>query len=106
MMKRSCGLSLALPSQVPRDTDRASTFLEIADHDGINPVGVRWVLGKLRQAGLQTSERGHSGGLRLARSSCEATWAEVYFALEDCLGAARSDVKSQSCHLSGIWRDG
>jgi Rrf2 family protein len=107
MMKRNSRLSLALHtlSHMAHDADRTQTSSEIADHAGTNPVVVRRVLGRLRKAGLLTSERGHSGGWRLARSSNEITMADVYLALEESLVASRSDSEPHSCqverHLEG-----
>lgn len=101
MMKRNSRLSLALHtlSHMAQDTDRTQTSSEIAGHAGTNPVVVRRVLGKLRKAGLLTSERGHSGGWRLARPSHEITFADVYLALEESLVASRSDTEQHSCQV-------
>ncbi len=107
MMKRNSRLSLALHtlSHMAQDIDRTQTSSEIADHAGTNPVVVRRVLGKLRKAGLLTSERGHSGGWRLARPSHEISLADVYLALEESLVAPRSEPEPHSCqverHLEG-----
>jgi len=46
----------------PCDADEAQTSAKIAEHAGTNPVVVRRVLGKLREAGLVTSEQGQYGG--------------------------------------------
>ena len=101
MMKRNSRLSLALHalSHMAQDIDRTQTSSEIADHAGTNPVVVRRVLGKLRKAGLLTSERGQSGGWRLALPSHEITFADVYIALEESLVASRSDTEPYSCHV-------
>lgn len=107
MMKRNSRLSLALHtlSHMAQDTGRTQTSSEIADHAGTNPVVVRRVLGKLRKAGLLISERGHSGGWRLARPSNDITLADVYRALEESLVASRPDPEPYSCqverHLEG-----
>ena len=68
-MKRNSKLSLALHtlSHMAGDPDRMRTSVDIAEHAGTNPVVVRRVLGGLREAGLLISERGRSGGWRLAR---------------------------------------
>ena len=62
-MKRNSRLSLALHTlgHMAGDPDKMRTSSDIADHAGTNPVVVRRVLGKLRQAGLLTSEKGHAG---------------------------------------------
>lgn len=68
-MKRNSCLSLALHTLSHRagEPGRVRTSTEIAEHAGTNPVVVRRVLGRLRAAGLLTSERGHAGGWCLAR---------------------------------------
>ncbi len=86
-MKRNSRLSLALHtlSHMAGDPDRVRTSADIAEHAGTNPVVVRRVLGKLREAGLLTSEKGHSGGWRLAMSAESITLADVYLALDERL---------------------
>jgi Rrf2 family protein len=59
------------------------TSTDIADHAGTNPVVVRRVLGKLRQAGLLRSEKGHAGGWRLAKPAESISLADVYLALDE-----------------------
>ena len=107
MMKRNSRLSLALHTlcHIAYDAHRTQTSSEIANHAGTNPVVVRRVLGKLRKTGLLTSERGHSGGWRLTRSSNEITMADVYLALEESLVASCPDSEPHACqverHLEG-----
>lgn len=107
MMKRNSRLSLALHTlcHMAYDADRTQPSSEIADHAGTNPVVVRRVLGKLRKAGLLTSERRHSGGWRLTRSSIEITMTDVYLAPEESLVASCPDSEPHSCqverHLEG-----
>ncbi len=99
-MKRNSRLSLALHtlSHMAGDPDRIRTSADIADHAGTNPVVVRRVLGKLRQAGLLTSERGHAGGWRLARTPQDISLADVYLALDERLVATdeMSDAPSDT----------
>jgi len=59
-------------------------------------VVVRRVLGKLREAGLLTSEKGHAGGWKLARSPQNITLADVYLALDERLvsGGHKDDAPS------------
>ena len=87
-MKRNSRLSLALHtlSHMAGDPGRVRTSAEIADHAGTNPVVVRRVLGRLREAGLLTSEKGHAGGWRLARDPkisalrmCILLWTKALF---------------------------
>lgn len=79
------------------DMDEAQTSADIADHAGTNPVVVRRVLGKLRSAGLLTSERGHSGGWRLARETQYITLADVYAALGESLIASDHGPETNLC---------
>ncbi|MEM6887407.1 MAG: Rrf2 family transcriptional regulator [Pseudomonadota bacterium] len=97
-MKRNSRLSLALHTlgHMAVDPDRVQTSSDIAQHAGTNPVVVRRVLGRLREAGLLTSEKGHSGGWKLARSPREITLADVYLALDESLmGGGESDHASE-----------
>lgn len=100
-MKRNSRLSLALHtlSHMAGDPDRVRTSADIADHAGTNPVVVRRVLGRLREAGLLTSEKGHAGGWRLARSPQQITLADVYLALDERMIAAVSDDDVPSCSV-------
>lgn len=95
-MKRNSRLSLALHTlgHMAGDPDRVRTSKDIADHSGTNPVVVRRVLGRLREAGLLISEKGHSGGWRLARAPKDITLADVYLALDESL-VARDDASDE-----------
>ncbi|MEL6840019.1 MAG: Rrf2 family transcriptional regulator [Pseudomonadota bacterium] len=114
-MKRNSRLSLALHtlSHMAGDPGQMRTSADIADHAGTNPVVVRRVLGKLREAGLLTSEKGHAGGWKLARSPEEITLADVYLALDESLVATESDEPAPSCsveyalhkRVAGVMRD-
>ena len=92
-MKRNSRLSLALHtlSHMAGEPDRMRTSADIAEHAGTNPVVVRRVLGKLRKAGLLTSEKGHAGGWKLARSAGSITLADVYLALDERLVSGGKD---------------
>ena len=99
-MKRNSRLSLALHtlSHMAGDQDRVRTSAEIADHAGTNPVVVRRVLGKLREAGLLTSEKGHAGGWKLAKSADGISLADVYIALDERLVAGDDqDTEPSDC---------
>ena len=100
-MKRNSRLSLALHTlgHMAGDPDRVRTSADIAEHAGTNPVVVRRVLGKLREAGLLTSEKGHAGGWRLARHPDEITLADVYLALDESLIATASDEDTPNCSV-------
>ncbi len=101
-MKRNSRLSLALHtlSHLAGDPDRVRTSADIADHAGTNPVVVRRVLGKLREAGLLSSEKGHAGGWRLARPARSITLADVYLALDERLvSGSDSDAEPSQCSV-------
>ena len=95
-MKRNSRLSLALHtlSHMAVNPDRVRTSSDIAAHAGTNPVVVRRVLGKLREAGLLTSEKGHAGGWRLARQAQEISLADVYLALDERMVRHRRHKRS------------
>lgn len=103
-MKRNSRLSLALHTlgHMAGDPDKTQTSADIADHAGTNPVVVRRVLGKLREAGLLTSEKGHAGGWRLARPACDITLADVYLALDERLIAAGGDMDTPDCRVEHV----
>lgn len=100
-MKRNSRLSLALHtvSHMASEPERTRTSAEIAGHAGTNPVVVRRVLGKLREAGLLTSEKGHAGGWRLARPPEDISLADVYLALEERLVASDLATDAPACSL-------
>lgn len=100
-MKRNSRLSLALHTlgHMAGDPDRIRTSADIAEHAGTNPVVVRRVLGKLRQAGLLISEKGHAGGWRLARAPEQITLADVYLALDESLVATSEQDTPFACSL-------
>lgn len=103
-MKRNSRLSLALHtlSHMAVEPGQIRTSADIADHAGTNPVVVRRVLGKLRDAGLLTSEKGHAGGWRLARAPQEITLADVYLALDESLVATSHDEETPSCSIEHV----
>ncbi len=100
-MKRNSRLSLALHtlSHMAGNPDRVRTSSEIAEHAGTNPVVVRRVLGKLREAGLLTSEKGHAGGWLLARQPQDITLADVYLALDERMVATDERSDAPACSI-------
>lgn len=100
-MKRNSRLSLALHtlSHMAGSPDRMRTSGDIAEHAGTNPVVVRRVLGKLREAGLLTSEKGHAGGWRLARKPQDITLADVYLALDERMVATDETSDATACSV-------
>ncbi|MEM8872322.1 MAG: Rrf2 family transcriptional regulator [Pseudomonadota bacterium] len=100
-MKRNSRLSLALHtlSHMAGDPTRVRTSSDIAEHAGTNPVVVRRVLGRLREAGLLTSEKGHAGGWLLARDPGSITLADVYLALDESLIATGDIDHASTCTI-------
>ncbi|MEP3666335.1 MAG: Rrf2 family transcriptional regulator, partial [Roseibium sp.] len=100
-MKRNSRLSLALHtlSHMAGSPGRVRTSSDIAEHAGTNPVVVRRVLGKLREAGLLTSEKGHAGGWRLAREPQNITLADVYLALDERMVATNEASETPACSV-------
>ncbi len=98
-MKRNSRLSLALHTlgHMAGEPDKVQTSAEIADHAGTDAVVVRRVLGRLREAGLLISEKGHAGGWRLARAPQSISLADVYLALDDRLVAPDTEFETHHC---------
>ncbi|MEL6958462.1 MAG: Rrf2 family transcriptional regulator [Pseudomonadota bacterium] len=105
-MKRNSRLSLALHtlSHMAGEPGRMRTSADIAEHARTNPVVVRRVLGKLREAGLLSSEKGHAGGWKLAKPAESITLADVYLALDERLVSGKSDeLEPSNCSVeSGL----
>ncbi|MEP1538006.1 MAG: Rrf2 family transcriptional regulator [Paracoccaceae bacterium] len=103
-MKRNSRLSLALHTlgHMASEPERVRTSADIADHAGTNPVVVRRVLGKLREAGLLISEKGHSGGWRLALAPDRITLADVYLALDESLIASAGVEETSRCLVEHV----
>lgn len=105
-MKRNSRLSLALHTlgHMAAEPDDAQTSTEIAEHAGTNPVVVRRVLGRLREAGLLTSEKGHAGGWKLARAPKEITLADVFEALDEQLFSYDDNHEPSKCAVERAMR--
>lgn len=101
-MKRNSRLSLALHTlgHMAAEPERLQTSADIAAHAGTNPVVVRRVLGKLREAGILTSEKGHAGGWKLTQKPESITLADVYLALDERLIAPGKDDDSHNCSVA------
>lgn len=101
ILKRNSRLSLALHTlaHMAGAPEKTQTSAEIAEHSSTNPVVVRRVLGRLREAGLLTSEKGHAGGWRLARAPDKITLADVYLALDESLMSSNEERQPHDCSL-------
>ena len=106
-MKRNSRLSLALHSlgHMAVEQGEPRTSAHIAAHAGTNPVVVRRVLGRLREAGLLVSEKGHAGGWKLAKSPTEISLADVYTALDEKLIATSREDDVSHCSLEHALRN-
>ena len=106
-MKRNSRLSLALHTlgHMALEKGEPRTSAHIAAHAGTNPVVVRRVLGRLREAGLLISEKGHAGGWKLAKSPTEISLADVYLALDEKLIATDSGDEAAHCSLENALRN-
>lgn len=81
------------------DPARMQTSGDIAEHAGTNPVVVRRVLGRLKDAGPLISVKGHAGGWQLARAPESITLADVYVALEESLVTSGVGMDTSDCSL-------
>lgn len=100
-MKRNSRLALALHTlgHMAEEPSAIMSSKDIAAHAKTNPVVVRRVLGKLRDAGLLRSEKGHFGGWQLAKAPARITLAHVYAALEERLVSSDTELERIGCSL-------
>ncbi|MEX0277415.1 MAG: Rrf2 family transcriptional regulator [Ruegeria sp.] len=106
-MKPNSRLALALHTlgHMASEPERVRTSAQIAQHSGTNPVVVRRVLGRLKQAGLLLSEKGHAGGWWLAKSPQDITLADVYLALDEQMIAQEYSGQALSCSVEQALHD-
>lgn len=106
-MKPNSRLALALHTlgHMASEPERVRTSAQIAQHSGTNPVVVRRVLGRLKQAGLLLSEKGHAGGWWLAKSPQDITLADVYLALDEQMIAQENSGQALSCSVEQALHD-
>ena len=107
-MKRNSRLSLALHTlgHMSVNFGHVQTSAEIAQHVGTKAVVVPRVLGRLREAGLLKSKKGHSGGWVLAKPASNISLADVYSALgERVVSTGRLQDWQSSCAVENvIWK--
>jgi len=78
--------------------DRLLSSTEIAESLESNPVVVRRILGRLREAALVVAVEGHGGGWRLARPGREISLYDAYAAVEENpLLGGHAHAPSSSC---------
>jgi DNA-binding IscR family transcriptional regulator len=81
-MPRDLRLSRMLHVLIHMDRHVAlATSEQISKMISTNPVVVRRMMGGLRDSGIVTSEKGHGGGWKLARSLSDVTLRDVYEAV-------------------------
>jgi Rrf2 family protein len=81
-MKRDSRLSVALHVLLHMEQlDAVVTSETLGPMMQMNPVVLRRTIGRLREAGIVRSEKGHGGGWSLARPLAKVTLADVYEAL-------------------------
>ncbi len=83
----------------PPKRPQVQTSTDTAEHAGTNAVVVRRVLGRLREAGLLVSEKGHAGGWRLARDPDGISLADVYLALDERVVSPKSAEDELHCRV-------
>ena len=99
-MKQNGKLALALHSLghlALRQTPMTSEA--IAAQNQTHPVVVRRVLGRLRDAGLLLSEKGHAGGWQLAKPADQISVADVYRAIDEPFLAIQLPQAPPECSI-------
>ena len=90
--------------------DGQASAVVLAERARLEPPTVAKVLKLLAQAGLVVSQRGASGGYRLARAAAEITVADIVAAIEGPFGMTECSVHSGLCDhelhcgVRGNWR--
>lgn len=102
---------LRIMAQIALDcTDRPVFSRYIAAKQEISEAYVDQILLPLRTGGLLVSQRGRSGGYRLARPATEISVLDVVETLEgplclvDCVDDPKACVRVSACGTRGVWR--
>ncbi|RWO88644.1 Rrf2 family transcriptional regulator [Mesorhizobium sp.] len=98
-MKRNSRLSSTLHILVhmAEKPEQALTSEQLATFIHTNPVVVRRTIAGLRDAGIVTSSRGHSGGWLLGRAPEKISLAEISAALGETLLPFSTEPESPGC---------
>ena len=100
---------MALADLTQNSAEGAVPLSAIADRQKLSVAYLEQIFLKLRRAGLVESERGRSGGYRLARPPSEVMVADVMLAVEEDtrMTRCRDDdigcVGEQRCLTHGLW---
>jgi Rrf2 family protein len=105
---------LQVARQAPADGPGVASIRDVAEAEGLSADYAAKLLRVLRQAGLVASERGATGGYRLARPAAEIPLADVLHALDAPLydasfcegyaGLQPQCVHRTSCAVRVLWR--
>lgn len=79
-----------------------SNAKDIARCTHVSPPTVSKILKQLAQAGLLVSERGPSGGYRLAKAAKLISVAEILYALDEKRGLTECSVHGSQCALESV----
>lgn len=83
---------------------------DIAQKQDVPLVFLTKILSALAKSGLAISQRGNSGGIRLAKNPCEVSIKDVIvavegsFSLNACLGEAGQCGRKPECKVHQMWQ--
>lgn len=83
MLDQRFAVSVHIMTALSCSREQLLTSEYLAESVRTNPTVIRRLLAKLAQAGLVTSFRGKTGGVRLARPAREITLREIYLATSE-----------------------
>lgn len=114
LAREEAGLRCLLQVALAEETRAPVPIAQIAASEGLSDVYAAKLMRQLRLAGLVESQRGASGGYRLARPAREVTVWDAIRALDDhflpesncdCRPADRVDCRRTTrCAVSSLWR--
>lgn len=106
---------IQIARRAPEPDDGPVCIRDVAEAEGLSLDYAAKLLRVLRRGGMVTSERGATGGFRLARSASEISVAEILSCLDTPLyggddfcqahsGRRGSCVHTGGCSLRALWR--